>query len=115
MACIAATVEAVGIRDEDVSSAEEQAVPSDDGAHMRGPFHSTQYNQMEKDSPPDFTCQNGSTYVATPQEVHDSLDAVNTLRYYKPVHLSGKNTKHQPWNTLNSYFAFQLFRRLFTP
>jgi cleavage and polyadenylation specificity factor subunit 2 len=35
MARIAATVEAVGIRDkEDVSSAEEQAVPSDDSAHM---------------------------------------------------------------------------------
>jgi hypothetical protein len=35
MARFAATEEAVGIRDkEDVSSAEEQAVPSDDGAHM---------------------------------------------------------------------------------
>ncbi|KAI0277325.1 hypothetical protein BGY98DRAFT_627091 [Russula aff. rugulosa BPL654] len=53
------TQEAVGIRDkEDVSSAEEQAVPSDDGAHMRDPLHSTQYNQMEEDSPPDLTCQN---------------------------------------------------------
>ncbi|KAI0265767.1 hypothetical protein BGY98DRAFT_1102807 [Russula aff. rugulosa BPL654] len=55
---------AVGIRDkEDVSSAEEQAVPSDD-----------------------------VQYVATPQEVHDSLDAANTLRYSKPAHLSAVRT-----------------------
>jgi cleavage and polyadenylation specificity factor subunit 2 len=32
-------------------------------------------------------------YVATPQEVHDSFDAVNTLRYSQPAHLSGKNNK----------------------
>ena len=54
MARIAATEEADGIRDEeDVSSANEQAVPSDGGhAHMRGPSHSTQDNQMEEDSIP---------------------------------------------------------------
>ena len=56
MARIAATEEADGIRDEeDVSSANEQAVPSDGGhAHMRGPSHSTQDNQMEEDSIPQF-------------------------------------------------------------
>ncbi|KAI0277328.1 hypothetical protein BGY98DRAFT_627099 [Russula aff. rugulosa BPL654] len=74
MARIDATVEAVGIRDEDVSSAEEQAVPSDDGG-----FASRFHVPKRK-------------YVATPQEVHDSLDAVNTLRYYKPVHLSTVRT-----------------------
>jgi hypothetical protein len=57
---VAATGEVDGIHDEeDVSSAEEQAAPSDEGdAHMRGPSHSTQGNKMEEYSPPNFTCQN---------------------------------------------------------
>ena len=94
MAHITATEEADGFRDEeDVSSANEQAVPSDGGhAHMRGPSHSTQDNQMEEDSPPEPHVPK-LKYVATPQEVHDSFDAVNTLRYSQPAHLSGKNTK----------------------
>ena len=96
MARIAATEEVDGIRDEeDVSGAEEQAAPPiDDGdAQMRDPSHSTQDNQMEEDSPPQPHVLK-LKYVATPQEVHDSFDAVNTLRYSQPAHLSGKNTKH---------------------
>jgi cleavage and polyadenylation specificity factor subunit 2 len=94
MARIAATEEADGIRDEeDVGGAEEQAAPSGEGdAHMRDPSHSTQDNQMEEDSPPEPHVPK-LKYVATPQEVHDSFDAVNTLRYSQPAHLSGKNTK----------------------
>jgi cleavage and polyadenylation specificity factor subunit 2 len=95
MARIAATEEVDGIRDEeDVGSSEGQAAPTDEGdVHMRDPSHSTQDNQMEEDSFPQLR---GSKlkYVATPQEVHDSFDAVNTLRYSQPAHLSGKNTKH---------------------
>jgi hypothetical protein len=60
MAHIAGTEEADGIRNEkDVSSVEEQAVPSAEGdAHMRDPSCSTQDNQMEEDWTPNFTCQN---------------------------------------------------------
>jgi cleavage and polyadenylation specificity factor subunit 2 len=94
MARIAATEETDGIRDEeDVGGAEEQAAPSDEGdAHMRDPSHSTQDNQMEEDSLPQPHVPKPK-YVATPQEVHDSFDAVNTLRYSQPAHLSGKNNK----------------------
>ena len=105
MARIAATEEADGIRDEeDVGGAEEQAAPSGEGdAHMRDPSHSTQDNQMEEDSPPEPHVPK-LKYVATPQEVHDSFDAVNTLRYSQPAHLSGKSTKHWPRHNLNPYF-----------
>ena len=105
MARIAATEEADSIRDEeDVGGAEEQAVPSNEGdAHMRDPSHSTQDNQMEEDSPPQPDVPK-LKYVATPQEVHDSFDAVNTLRYSQPAHLSGENTRHYPHHNLNPYF-----------
>jgi Cft2 family RNA processing exonuclease len=97
MARIAATEEADGIRDEeDVSSAGEQAAPapSDQGdVHMRDSSHSTQDSQMEEDSQPPQPHVPKLKYVATSQEVHDSFDAVNTLRYSQPAHLSGKNTK----------------------
>jgi cleavage and polyadenylation specificity factor subunit 2 len=94
MARIAATEEVDGIRDEeDVGGAEEQAGPSDQGdAHMRDASHSTQGSQMEEDSQPPQLQVPKLKYVATPQEVHDSFDAVNTLRYSQPAHLSGKNT-----------------------
>jgi hypothetical protein len=54
MARIFATGEVGVVREEEnVSSAEEQAAPSDEGdAHMRDPSHSTQDNQMEEDSLP---------------------------------------------------------------
>jgi hypothetical protein len=60
MARVSATEDAGVDRDEEgVSSAEEQAAPSDEGdAHMRDPSHSTQDNQLGEDSPPNFTCQN---------------------------------------------------------
>jgi cleavage and polyadenylation specificity factor subunit 2 len=97
MARIAATEETDGIRDEeDVGSTGEQAAqaPSDEGdAHMRDPSHSTQDSQMEEDSQTPQLHVPKLKYVATPQEVHDSFDAVNTLRYSQPAHLSGKNTK----------------------
>ncbi|KAN0126510.1 Beta-lactamase-like protein [Russula decolorans] len=92
MARIAATEEIDGIRDEeDVGSTEEQAAPSDGGdVHMRDPSHSTQDNQMEEDSQTPQLHVPKLKYVATPQEVHDSFDAVNTLRYSQPAHLSGR-------------------------
>jgi cleavage and polyadenylation specificity factor subunit 2 len=95
MARIAATEETDGIRDEeDVGGADEQAAPSDGGdVHMRDPSHSTQDNQMEEDSHPQPHAPK-LKYVATPQEVHDSFDAVNTLRYSQPAHLSGMNKNH---------------------
>ena len=95
MARIAATEEVDGIRDEeDVGSPEEQAAPADGGdVHMRDPSHSTQDNQMEEDSQTPQPHVPKLKYVATPQEVHDSFDAVNTLRYSQPAHLSGKNAK----------------------
>ena len=105
MARIAATEEVDGIRDEeDVGSAGEQAAPTDEGdVHMRDSSHSTQDNQMEEDSLPQLHGSN-LKYVATPQEVHDSFDAINTLRYSQPAHLSGKNTKHYPRLNSNPYF-----------
>ncbi|TFY62810.1 hypothetical protein EVG20_g6565 [Dentipellis fragilis] len=34
--------------------------------------------------------QNKGKYVATPQEVHDAFDTINTLRYSQPTHLQGR-------------------------
>lgn len=50
---------------------------------------------MEEESPPQAHVSKLNC-VATLQEVHDSSDAVNTLRCSQPARLSGKNTKHQP-------------------
>jgi hypothetical protein len=83
MTRIAAAEEADGICDEaDAGGVEEHAVSSNEGgAHMRDPSHSTQDNQMEKDSPPQSHVPKTEVlYVATPQEVHDYFDAVNILR-----------------------------------
>ena len=92
MARIAATEEVDGIRDEeDVGGPEQQATPGDDGdVPMRDPSSSSQDGQREEGSPPRLHAPKGK-YVATPQEVHDSFDAVNTLRYSQPAHLSGTN------------------------
>ena len=92
MARIAATEEVDGIRDEeDVGGPEQQATPGDDGdVPMRDPSSSSQDGQREEGSPPRLHASKGK-YVATPQEVHDSFDAVNTLRYSQPAHLSGTN------------------------
>ena len=93
MARIAATEETDGIRDEEDVGNEEKAAPSDESdTHMRDSSHSTQDNQMEEDSAPQPQ-EPKVKYVATPQEVHDSFDAVNTLRYSQPAHLSGKEYK----------------------
>ncbi|KAI0263671.1 hypothetical protein BGY98DRAFT_1192395 [Russula aff. rugulosa BPL654] len=80
------TEEADGIRDEeDVSSAKEQAVPSDGGhAHMRGPSHSTHDNQIGEDSLSQLHVPKLKYIAITPQEVHDSFDAVNTLHSLSP-------------------------------
>jgi cleavage and polyadenylation specificity factor subunit 2 len=91
MARIAATEEVDGIRDEeDVGGADEQATLRNKGdVHMRDPSTSSQDSQPEEGSFPQIHVPKGK-YVATPQEVHDSFDAVNTLRYSQPAHLSGK-------------------------
>jgi cleavage and polyadenylation specificity factor subunit 2 len=60
---------------------------------MQDLSHSTHDNQTEEDSPPQPHVSK-LKYVATPQEDHDSFDAVNTLRYSQPAQLSGKDTKH---------------------
>ncbi|KAH8982822.1 beta-lactamase-like protein [Lactarius akahatsu] len=92
MARIAATEEAEGIRDEeDVGSADEQekAVvganeePSGDSPSVSQEGHSEL-------SPDPQSHSSKGKYVATPQEVHDSFNAVNTLRYSQPAHLSGR-------------------------
>jgi len=95
MARIAATEEAEGIRDEeDVGGTEEQASPTGDGdVSMKDPSDSPQSGQPEEDSSPQTHSPRGK-YIATPQEVHDSFDAVNTLRYSQPAHLSGRNASH---------------------
>jgi cleavage and polyadenylation specificity factor subunit 2 len=92
MARIAATEEADGIRDEeDVGSAEAQATPKDGGdPTSQDPSTSLQDIQPEESLHPQTHPQNAK-YVATPQEVHDSFDAINTLRYSQPAHLSGEN------------------------
>jgi cleavage and polyadenylation specificity factor subunit 2 len=97
MARIAATEEVDGIRDEeDVGGAEEQATPGTEGdVPMRDPSNSSQDGQPEEGSLPQLHVPTGK-YVATPQEVHDSFDAVNTLRYSQPAHLSGENKALYP-------------------
>ena len=91
MARIAATEETDGIRDEeDVGGAGEQVAPGNgDDATSPDPSNSLQNSQPEEDPQPQLHSPKGK-YVATPQEVHDSFDAVNTLRYSQPAHLSGK-------------------------
>jgi Cft2 family RNA processing exonuclease len=107
MARIAATEEVDGIRDEeDVGGTDEQATPGDDGdVPMRDPSSSSHDGQPEEGSPPRAHAPKGK-YVATPQEVHDSFDAVNTLRYSQPAHLSGKN-KALSQAYLKSYLYFR--------
>jgi cleavage and polyadenylation specificity factor subunit 2 len=94
MARIAATEEVEGIRDEeDVGNSEEQAAPSiGDGESSQGAPNSPQESHPEVDSYPQPRLSKGK-YIATPQEVHDSFDAVSTLRYSQPAHLSGKSEK----------------------
>lgn len=106
MARIAATEEVDGIRDEeDVGGAEEQATLGNDGdVPMRDPSNSSQDGQPEEGSLPQPRVSQGK-YVATPQEVHDSFDAVNTLRYSQPAHLSGKNKAFYPPAHLKPYFV----------
>ncbi|KAF8261769.1 beta-lactamase-like protein [Lactarius quietus] len=91
MARIAATEEAEGIRDEeDVGSADEQEKPvivanseppEDSNVSPESPSEQSPYPQSNSSK---------GKYVATPQEVHDSFNAVNTLRYSQPAHLSGR-------------------------
>lgn len=98
MARIAATEETEGIRDEeDVGSAEEQVTPaplSGDDVSMQDPSSTPQDSQPAESPQPESHSPKPKPkgkYVATPQEVHDSFDAVNTLRYSQPAHLSGKD------------------------
>ena len=108
MARIAATEEADGIRDEeDVGNAEGQGAPSnEDDAHTQDPSSPTEDSRMEEDSLPQLHVPKRK-YVATPQEVHDSFDVVNTLRYSQPAHLSGKNPKHLPQHNFKAIFFLQ--------
>ena len=105
MARIAATEEAEGIRDEeDVGSADEQEKP-EAGANSEPPEDSPNVSQespSELSSYPQLHSSRGK-YVATPQEVHDSFNAVNTLRYSQPAHLSGKDDDVGPTVGLTSY------------
>jgi Cft2 family RNA processing exonuclease len=103
MARIAAT-EADSIRDEeDVGSAEAQASPKDGGDPTpQDPSTSLQDGQPEESLHPQPHPQK-ARYVATPQEVHDSFDAVNTLRYSQPAHLSGENRAPVQANLIMSY------------
>jgi len=91
MARIAATEEAEGIRDEeDVGSADEQEKPVVGANGEPSEDSVSQESQSELSSYPQPHSSKGK-YVATPQEVHDSFNAVNTLRYSQPAHLSGKD------------------------
>jgi cleavage and polyadenylation specificity factor subunit 2 len=99
MARIAATEEAEGIRDEeDVGGATEEVSPgseADISMKDQDPSNSPQESQPDGSPQPELRSRKGK-YVATPQEVHDSFDAVNTLRYSQPAHLSGEDTKSNP-------------------
>ena len=92
MARIAATEEVEGIRDEeDVGGTKEQVSPDSEGdisMQDQDPPNSPQESQPEESPQPELRSRKGK-YVATPQEVHDSFDSVNTLRYSQPAHLSG--------------------------
>jgi cleavage and polyadenylation specificity factor subunit 2 len=97
MARIAATEEAEGIRDEEhLGNSEEQATPSiRDGESLQGASNASQESYSELGSYSQSRLSKGK-YVATPQEVHDSFDAVSTLRYSQPAHLSGKTEEALP-------------------
>jgi cleavage and polyadenylation specificity factor subunit 2 len=105
MARIAATEEVDGIRDEeDVGGAEEQATLTNDGdTPMRDLSSSSQDSQPEDGSLPQLHVPKGK-YVAMPQEVHDSFDAVNTLRYSQPAHLSGEDRALAPSHLMPYFF-----------
>ncbi|KAI0048061.1 hypothetical protein FA95DRAFT_1558455 [Auriscalpium vulgare] len=89
MARIAASEESEGIRDE------EDVGGPEDGTNSQGDGDNADLMDAREDGQPaEGITSTSSTktrqYVATPQEVHDAFDAVNTLRYSQPTHLSGK-------------------------
>ncbi|KAI0068508.1 hypothetical protein BV25DRAFT_1791984 [Artomyces pyxidatus] len=90
MARIAATEEAEGIRDEeDVGSALDDQKPDGEIDQERGTSMDEQEDGQPDMEPKPPSSKTGK-YVASPQEVHDAFDSINTLRYSQPTHLSGK-------------------------
>lgn len=96
MARIAATEEAEGIRDEedvgDAAGQQQQVTPDSEGdVSMQDPSPSPPQGSQPAESPQPESRSPKRKYIATSQEVHDSFDAINTLRYSQPAHLSGKD------------------------
>jgi cleavage and polyadenylation specificity factor subunit 2 len=76
MARIAATEDVEGIREEQDVGDENLKREQETAIDLDQLPRAAERNVKEK-------------YVATVQEVHDSFDSVNTLRYSQPTHLQG--------------------------
>ncbi|THH16445.1 hypothetical protein EW146_g4205 [Bondarzewia mesenterica] len=89
MARIAASEEVDGLRDEqDVGGPVEPSEEEEESSRETMDVREDGLNEVEGQSP--ATGKKKGKYVATPQEVHEAFDSVNTLRYSQPTHLQGK-------------------------
>ncbi|EIM88077.1 uncharacterized protein STEHIDRAFT_94995 [Stereum hirsutum FP-91666 SS1] len=85
MARIAATEESESIRDEqDVDAGYQSDQPQD------GEDKVEDSGERVDESGPSSAVQRKAKYVATPSEVQEAFDSINTLRYSQPTHLQGK-------------------------
>lgn len=84
MARIAATEESESIRDEqDVDAGHQSDQPQD------GEDKVEDSGERVDESGPSSAVQRKAKYVATPSEVQEAFDSINTLRYSQPTHLQG--------------------------
>ncbi|TFY83336.1 hypothetical protein EWM64_g677 [Hericium alpestre] len=91
MGRIASTEEVEGIRDEeDVGGEPPEDTEREGEAAETGAMDVDGEPDAEKTAPPSMENKKGK-YLATPTEVHDAFDSINTLRYSQPTHLQGKS------------------------
>lgn len=84
MARIAATEESESIRDEqDVETGHQL------NSQPEGEDKAEDSGEKMDESGPSSAVQRKAKYVATPLEVQEAFDSINTLRYSQPTHLQG--------------------------
>ena len=90
MARIAASEEVDGLRDEqDVDGSAEAKMRDEEDKDAQEAMDVREDGPSEGERGSPAAENTTGKYVATPQEVHDAFDSINTLRYSQPTHLQG--------------------------